>query len=106
MLLIEGKEKKKKPPRAHIVYSECSPSSPLHRPLDRHQGRTADGHGLNTPRVASGLCRARNRKRRPNAFLSRVLRLSCGAFERALPTMQRRLRSSQQLYGGFGTNSM
>ena len=31
MLLVEGKEKKKKPPRAHIVYSECSPSSLLHR---------------------------------------------------------------------------
>ena len=43
MLLVEGKEKKKKPPRAHIVYSECSPSSLLHRPLDRHQGRTTDG---------------------------------------------------------------
>ena len=100
MLLIEGKEKKKKPPRAHIVYSECSPSPFLHRPLDRHQGRTADGHGLNTPRVASGLCHARNQWR------DCVLRLSCGAFERALPTMQRRLRRSLQLYGGFGTNSM
>ena len=63
MLLVEGKEKKKKPPRAHIVYSECSPSSLLHRPLDRHQGRTTDGYGLNGPRVVSGLCHARNQSR-------------------------------------------